>query len=405
MSQIRDYKVLHVLDHSLPEQSGYAYRSHAILKELQKQGMLIEVVTSPKQGSVQELSSSINGVNYQRTMLPAGASTSSLLGQINTIKATRKWIREFIKDGSVRAIHAHSPCLNGLAAMRLGVPLVYEMRSSWEDASVSSGTTTVGSLRYRISKALETFVLRRADAVVVICEGLRRELLERGLPDGKISVVPNALPPEVFDRADPTVVASVRDRFGLKDARVVGFFGSFFEWEGIDELISALPEVIRLVPNAHLLLAGGGRQEPVLREIVEKLGLENRVTFAGRVAHDEVMAFYGAADVVVFPRVSGRLTNMVTPIKPLEAMAQETIVVASDVGGHKELIKHGETGFLYTAGSREGLVREIANILNSKGKMVEIRANARAFVEAERRWSVVSRRYIPLYDFYGKDNA
>lgn len=391
-------RVLHVLDHSLPEQSGYAYRSHAILRELQKQGLLLEVVTSPKQGEAAELSKEIDSILYQRTVLTGNGRTSGVTGQLRSISSTRARIAERCRSSSFDLIHAHSPCLNGLAAMRHGVPMVYEMRSSWEDAAVSVGTTSEGFLRYRVSRALETFTVRRADAVVVICEGLRRELLSRGIPDEKITVVPNALPPEVFLTPDAAVVESVRGRYALADAKVIGFFGSYFEWEGLDELVKSLPDVVHSVPEAHLLLAGGGRQEDVLRKLVRDLGLERKVTFAGRVAHDEVMALYRATDVVVFPRVSERLTEMVTPIKPLEAMAQGTIVVASDVGGHKELIKDRETGFLYPAGNREGLAHTIVRVLMSADDLPKVRARAREFVEAERQWSVVSKRYIPMYD-------
>lgn len=393
--------ILHVLDHSLPEQSGYAYRSHAILRELQKQDLAVDVLTSPKQGVERERESLIDGIRYQRTPPGGDEVTSGVFGQLHTIRATRRQIRKIVRTGSHRLIHAHSPCLNGLAALGLGLPLVYEMRSSWEDAAVSVGRTTAGSLRYRVSKALETFVVRRADAVVVICEGLRQELLARGVPDEKITVVPNALPPEVFELPEEKSMSEVRRRYSQDDAWIIGFFGSFFEWEGIDELIRALPAVIERVPKAHLLLAGGGRQEPALRELVDRLGLESRVTFAGRVPHDEVMALYGAVDVVAFPRVQDRLTDMVTPIKPLEAMAQGTIVVASDVGGHRELVQHEQTGFLYRAGDRGALARALVDVAEAGKHLGDVRAKARQFVEEERQWAVVSRRYGPLYERFG----
>jgi glycosyltransferase involved in cell wall biosynthesis len=367
--------VLHVLDHSLPEQSGYAYRGHAILSELRRLGVSLDVVTGPKQGKSSGNPDKIDGILYQRTVVPEGAITSGVTGQARTIAATRKRIAESLRDGQARLIHAHSPCLNGIAAMGHGIPLIYEMRSSWEDAAVSSGTTTEGSLRYRISKMLETFVVRRADAVVVICEGL-----------------------EMFDLPDQAAVTAVRQRYGLEDAKIIGFFGSFFEWEGVAELIRVLPDVLQAVPGARVLLAGGGRQEDLLRNLVSKLGLEDKVTFAGRVSHADVKAFYGAADVMAFPRVSQRLTDMVTPIKPLEAMAQGAIVVASDVGGHQEMLSHGDTGFLYRAGSREGLAKALAEALAGGDKLVEIRGKARQYVERERQWSVVAQRYVPVYE-------
>ncbi len=272
------------------------------------------------------------------------------------------------------------------------------MRSSWEDAAVSVGATQHGSIRYRLSKALESFVVRRAAAVVVICEGLKDELLSRGVAAEKITVVPNALPSEMFALPERAAVESLRQRFDLADKKVIGFFGSFFEWEGVDELIRALPRIVENVPNAHLLLAGGGRREGAIRDIVSSMGLAGRVTLAGRVSHQEVKAFYGVADVMAYPRVSDRLTNMVTPIKPLEAMAQRVIVVASDVGGHKELVSHEQTGYLYPAGDRKELIETISSALNSIESSDSIREIALRFVSDNRRWSVVSRRYLPLYE-------
>ena len=396
------HTVLQVLDHSLPEQSGYAYRSHAILRELATLGVPLDVLTSPKHGPSAEAASDIDGIRYRRTPLPSDAGTDGVVGQLRTIRATRREVAAACRDRSIGVIHAHSPCLNGLAALGHGVPLVYEMRSSWEDASASVGVTTEGSLRYRLSRALETFVVRRADAVVVICEGLRQELLGRGVPDERITIAPNALPADVFREPPQSEVAAVRERYALSGHRVIGFFGSFFEWEGIDDLVGVMPDVAAAVPDAHLLLAGGGRQEQTLRDLVADMGLETRVTFAGRVQHDEVMALYQVADVVVFPRVPGRLTDMVTPIKPLEAMAQGTIVVASDVGGHRELVRHGETGFLYPAGSREGLARAVCDVLQRTDSLAEVRDRARSFVSGERRWSVVAQRYLPLYENLGQ---
>lgn len=389
--------VLHVLDHSLPEQSGYAFRSHAILCELARLGIGLSVVTSPKQGRTDRETEEIDGIVYCRTSA-GGIPTSGVLGQIRTIRATRARIAGLLRSRDVDLLHAHSPCLNGLAAIGRRVPLLYEMRSSWEDAAVSSGTTSEGSMRYRLSKALETFVVRRADEVVVICNGLKTELTGRGVGEEKITVVPNALPEGMFEPAAAGDAAAVRRRFGLGDAKVVGFFGSFFEWEGLDALIRAMSAVVAAVPSAKLLLAGGGRQEAELRGLAARQGLDERVVFAGRVPHDEVRAFYGAADVLAYPRVSHRLTDMVTPLKPLEAMAQCRPVVASDVGGHKELIEDGRTGFLFPTADESALARTLIRVLENPGGAGDVVGNARRMVETERRWSVVAQRYLPVYE-------
>lgn len=389
--------VLHVLDHSLPEQSGYAFRSHAILKELVRLGLDIDVITSPKHEAGDCEAEEVDGIVYRRTKLLYGTRASSMLGQLRTVHSTRVHVGNLLRGRHVDVVHAHSPCLNAMAAARRGVPMLYEMRSSWEDAAVCSGTTTHRSMRYRISRALETFAAGRAEEIAVICDGLKRELTSRGIPAEKVTVVPNAVPDDMFELAASDKVMEVRARFGLADAKIIGFFGSFFEWEGIDLLVRAMPVVLATHPNAKLLLVGGGRQEQTLRRLAAQDGLEDSVVFAGRINHDDMRSFYGAADVMAYPRLAHRLTEMVTPLKPLEAMAQRRPVVASDVGGHKELIEHARTGLLFPAGHADALSQALVQALYPSTATLEMAANARQVMERERRWSVVAERYLPVY--------
>jgi len=389
--------VLHVLDHSLPEHDGYSFRSHSILTNLIGAGLSIDVVTGPKQGAMHSEADNIDGVNYQRTCIDEDTSTSGIGGQLRTVRLTKRRIAEALRDERSSVIQAHSPCLNGLAAFGHGLPVVYEMRSSWEDASVSVGTTAEGSLRYRISRMLETYVASKADAVVVICEGLKQELMSRGISEAKITVVPNALPEELLALPAAEKVDEVRRRYALDGHKVIGFFGSFFEWEGVDDLLRAMPIVLKVVPDAKLFIAGGGRQEEALHALAKELDLGDRILFAGRVAHDDINALYAAADVMAYPRLPDRLTNMVTPLKPLEAMAQGTAVVASDVGGHKELLTDGETGVLFKAGSYEDLARKLVDVLNGSEDLETMTTAAANGVRLDRRWSVVVQRYLPIY--------
>jgi PEP-CTERM/exosortase A-associated glycosyltransferase len=289
--------------------------------------------------------------------------------------------------------------LNGVAAIRAGVPLVYEMRSSWEDAAVSEGLTTEGSIRYRASRALESFVTRSAQHVFVICEGLRDELIFRGVNSAKISVVPNALQDEMFDDAPSIEVRAVIERHGLANRSVIGYFGSFFDWEGIDVLVDSLPGVIAAVPDVMLLLAGGGRAEKRIRERIRLKELEDRVVFAGRIESSQIRAYYQVADTMVYPRISLKLTEMVTPLKPLEAMASGIPVVASDIGGHRELIEDGISGYLCSPGNREALAASIIRALT--GENAAIVAAARRRVKMERRWPVVAKKYCEIYSQFG----
>ena len=390
-------RILHVLDHSLPVQSGYAFRSAAILREQRRLGWETLQVTGPKHGRGSALAEVVDGTDYQRTPDPGSAvGRLPVIDQLRVIQLLRRRLRGIIATANPDVLQAHSPCLNALAALGLGKPLVYEMRSSGEDAAVSTGTTTEGSLRYRASRWLETYVLRRADAVTTICEGLRTEVIRRGVPADRVTVIPNAVDVDTL-RPLTDDGAAVRERFGLGGNFVLGFIGSFFAWEGLSLLIEALPKVLAARPDARILLVGGGVDEPALRAATQRLGLEGKVVFAGQVPHTEVATLYAAIDVLVYPRLPMRLTDMVTPLKPLEAMALGKLLVASDVGGHRELIVDGDTGVLFKAGDAAALSAALIGLMGSPDRARRIRERGPVFVRERRTWSQAVAGYEPVY--------
>src|SRR5258705_7214809 len=186
-------RILHVLDHSLPVQSGYAFRSDSILREQRALGWETLQVTSPKHGPYTVAAEEIDGLSFFRTPAStAWPARISPLDQWAVVRALRRRVRDLVREFQPDLIQAHSPCLNGLAALGLGVPMIYELRSSWEDAAVSTGATREGSLRYRLSRALETHVLRRARAATTVCEGFQSEAPARGVGAGRIPPVPKA---------------------------------------------------------------------------------------------------------------------------------------------------------------------------------------------------------------------
>lgn len=390
-------RILHVLDHSLPVSDGYSFRSHAILREQRRLGWHTVQVTGPKHGGADALAEDVAGLQYVRT--PAGATPprNAVLEQLAVVRDLRRRLRELIRTERPDIVHAHSPCLNALAAQGLGVPLLYELRSSWEDAAVSNGTTTEGSLRYRASRELESYVLRRADAIVTICEGLRDDVLRRGIAAERVTVVPNAVDPAELDGSTAEQRSAMRARYGLDGMSVLGFVGSYFAWEGLSLLLDALPAILAQRPDVRVLLVGGGNEEDALRRQVGRLGLESSVTFAGRVPHAEVTAMYAAIDVLVYPRQHLRLTDMVTPLKPLEAMALGKLLVASDVGGHRELVRHGETGLLFEADRPDALAGAVLRLLADETLQERCRASGPAYVQAERTWARVVAGYGPVY--------
>jgi PEP-CTERM/exosortase A-associated glycosyltransferase len=279
----------------------------------------------------------------------------------------------------------------------LGLPVVYEVRAFWEDAAADHGTAKEGSMRYRLTRAMETYAFKRVDAVTTICEGLRSDIVARGIPSDKITVIPNAVDIEKFSIGGAPDEA-LKARLGLAGARVLGFIGSFYAYEGLDLLLSALPRILDQVPDVRVLLVGGGPQDDALKQQARQLGIADKVVFTGRVPHSEVNRYYDLVDVLVYPRHSMRLTELVTPLKPLEAMAQGRLFVASDVGGHRELIRDGETGVLFRAESPQDLASKVLDLLVTHERWPAMKTAGRYFVETERNWKVSVARYRDVYN-------
>ncbi|MBA3997530.1 MAG: glycosyltransferase, exosortase A system-associated [Candidatus Accumulibacter sp.] len=394
-------RILHVLDHSIPLHSGYTFRTLSILREQRKLGWETFHLTTPKHVGCTLAEEDVDGWHFYRTAAAAGATAGwPLLGQLALMRQVEQRLYEVAQAVRPNVLHAHSPVLNAIPALRvgrrLGLPVVYEVRAFWEDAAVDHGTTHEGSARYRLTRSLETWALKRADQVTTICEGLRSDIVARGVPAERVTVIPNAVDIEAFDPGG-TPDDALKAELGLAGCTVVGFIGSFYAYEGLDLLLEALPRIVRTLPDVRLLLVGGGPQEQALREQAARLGLESSVVFTGRVPHAEVQRYYDLIDVLAYPRHSMRLTELVTPLKPLEAMAQGRLLVASDVGGHRELIRDGETGMLFRAGSADSLAETIVQLLAKREYWPELRLAGRRFVEQERNWAASVARYHDVY--------
>jgi PEP-CTERM/exosortase A-associated glycosyltransferase len=392
-------RILHVLDHGLPLQSGYTFRTRAILKAQIARGWQVAAVTGARHGQSAEAAETIDGLDFYRTEPPAAAP--SPIGEWREIGALAKRVAEVARDFRPDVIHAHSPVMDAMAALRagraLGVPVLYEIRAFWEDAAVGNGTGSEGSLKYRATKWLETRAVRRADAVAVICEGLKGDLVSRGIGADKIMVSPNGVDLALFGEPAPRDAALAAE-LGLSESDdVVGFIGSFYDYEGLDDLIAAMPALVAARPSAKLLLVGGGPMEQGLRAQAAESPVAGAIRFVGRVPHDQVERYYSLIDVLAYPRKKMRLTDLVTPLKPLEAMAQGRLVAASDVGGHRELIRNGDTGTLFAPDSPPAIADALARLFADRTGWDARRARARAFVEQDRNWSSNISRYAPVY--------
>lgn len=398
-------RILHVLDHSLPLQSGYTFRTRAILKAQEADGHEVRAITGLRQGShavAGDPPEHHAGLTFYRT--PGRPRGRPGWREWREVAALAAAIGKACDDWRPEVLHAHSPALCGMAAARVakarGIPLVYEIRAFWEDAASGNGTGADGTVKYWLTRRLENHVVAQAEAVVTICRGLRDDLIERGVAPAKLSTVPNGVDFTLFGDPPPRDFALARE-LGFDASHeggpVIGFVGSFYPYEGIDDLIAAMPAIVVAHPSAKLLLVGGGPCEAALRAQAEASSAAHAIRFVGRVPHETVERYYSLIDVVAYPRKAMRLTELVTPLKPLEAMAQGKIVAASDVGGHRELIADGLTGTLFVPDDPVDCARALAMLLYRRREWPHQRIASRRAVERDHDWARNVQRYRDVY--------
>lgn len=396
-------RVLHVLDHSLPYFSGYSFRSDYIIRTQQRLGLQPVVVTSPKHEDFTEAKESRDGIDYYRLKWPSfyvlpKPHTVPLLKQAACVAELAKQITKLAAELKVDLLHAHSPSLNGLAASRaarqLGLPCVYEVRYYEEDAAVDRKKLSFNSPLYRLSRRLEWEALKRADRVVTICEALKDDLIARGVPASKLFQAPNGVDTNVFTPREPD--AELIAKYSLRGKTVIGFIGSLYLFEGLEFLVDAVLQLLNQRRDVKLLLAGEGEVEASLRSRIPS-DKQEQIIFAGKVPHPQVKAYYSVMDVLVYPRVRSRLTELTTPLKPLEAMAQQRVVVGSNIGGLRELIRDGETGCLVEPENVAALTQCLTTLVNDANKRQTLAQQAREFVVRERDWERIVERYIDIY--------
>ena len=398
-------RVLHVLHNSLPLLCGYSIRSGAIVRHQRQQGLDPIVVTSARNPNpTAQLVDHVDGIKHFRTARLSKASLP-ILHERALMRTLQQRVEQVIGETRPDIVHAHSPVLVGLPALRAardhGLPFVYEVRDLWENASVDRGKFGYNSPLYRIARRLETRVLRRADAVVTICDTLRDDLSTRVVDPGRVFVVGNGVDADAFDPA--TSDRDVRERWGLTGKQVIAYVGTFQPYEGLDLLIRTLPQILARRPTAHLVIAGGSAGESTaaetsMLELVDQLDLRSHVTFTGRLPHAMTSGVYALADIVAYPRLLTRTTALTTPLKPLEAMAMGRAVVSSDVPAMRELVRDGETGVTFPAGRQEGLARACVRLLEDAVLRRALGERARAWTVGYRRWGTMVGRYHGIYE-------
>jgi glycosyltransferase involved in cell wall biosynthesis len=399
----RSYRILHIVTDALPSTSaGYTVRTQEIALAQRSSGLDPHVVTRI---GFPVTAGEIDG---RRLVTVAGVPYHRLLpwimpGRADTIAKTHlRHAARLVADLSPQVLHAASNYSNALIALALrdatGLPVVYEVRGFWEDTWLSRHAAAAGldsSDRYRLSRALETHCMQSADLVVTLGEAMRDEITERGVPADKIVIVPNGVSDE-FLQPLPDDHGKLRTDLGIKPGEhVVGLVSSLVAHEGIGTLLEAVKILNDRGIRTRALIVGDGPERGALQRQAAALGLD--AIFTGRVPMARVRDYHAVLDVFVVPRTRDRVCQLVTPLKPVEAMASGRAVVVSAVRALEEIVTDKVTGLLAPPQDAEALADRLQELLSSPQLRKDLGGNAREWVARDRTWAHSAQRYREAY--------
>lgn len=408
-------RALYLLHNSLPYHSaGYSTRTHGLLSGLRGLGWDVQGVTRlgypydmPKMADSGEIPSMdvVDGVPYHRLSTTPGIEKKSpITGYVDRyVKALERQVRE----SRPFVLHGASNHWNGLAAVsaahRLGLPAIYEVRGLWEVTRGSRDPQWAQGGMYRFMARMEADAAAHATRVLAITGALKEELVTRGVDEDKITVVPNAVDAERFTPQNRD--AGLEAALGLRGCTVIGYIGSVLDYEGLGLLIDAA-DILRGRRNDFaMLIVGDGAELEKFQELVRERELEDFVRFTGRVPHAEVERYYSLVDIAPFPRLPLPVCEMVSPLKPFEALAMGKAVVASDVAALAEIIQPGVTGLLHRKGDAADLTRQLETLLDDDALRAELAEQGRNWVREHRQWTDVARIVSGIYEELGGRRA
>ena len=396
-------RVLMALHSSLPASTaGYTYRSHSLLTALHRQAA--DVRTYTRLGYPLEADAGVAGedvvddIRYRRIQAP-DALRGNKAPMEAYLRAYADALRLIVRRERIHIVHTASNYVNAVAGLLASSdaqrPFIHEVRGFWELSGASKNEDDAIVPYNAIEASLEAGAARQADRVLTLNIPMKRELVERGVAEDRIVIVPNGIDPGAFSPQSPD-----RDLFGqlgFRPAPTIGYIGSFINYEGLDHLVAAMAMLNERGIPFNGLLVGDGEMLAPLRRMVEERGLSDIVRLPGRVPHDQVRRYYSLIDIAPFPRKPFRVCELVSPMKPFEAMAMAKAVVVSDVAALADMVDDGRTGMTFAKGNANDLADVLALLLRSDELRHELGASARNWVLSNRTWqgsaSVIAQVY------------
>jgi glycosyltransferase involved in cell wall biosynthesis len=400
-------KVFYLLHNRLPYNSGgYATRSHGLLTNVSSFGWDINGVSRlgypwdkmPNKES--NKSDIIDNIKYYRLL--NGKIGLGKLPMREYLEEYAKELLKKVKEERPNIIHAASNHMNGLVgnyvAKSVGIKSVYEVRGLWEITRISRQPEWKNTEYYELMVNLEAEAARGADKVLTLTEALKDEMIARGVNGDKIEILPNGVTSNRFQPLDRD--SKLEDNLGLKDKVIIGYIGSVVAYEGLEYLVDSIEILIKKgISNIAVLIVGDGAVLDMVKNRVESKELNDYFIFTGRVPHEEVERYYSLVDITPFPRKGQPVCEMVSPLKPFEAMAMEKAVISSNVAALEEIVTDGYNGILFQKDSVEDLADKLEILIDDKELRVKLGKQSREWVIEQRDWRVISEKLANVYSY------
>ena len=409
--------VIYHASQSMPHtSSGYAIRTHGLVSSLKKKGYSVDVLlrngypldrSDFKGGTVHPIEE-IEDVFYHFSHTNPNDSTLINYQEVYNFNQLQNYETQAInsiisaaKKINPIAIHSASNFVVGLAGVKaaktLGIPSIYEIRGFWHLTQSTKKEGYEGSDHYTLSERFEIEVAKESDYVFTITNALKEILVDSGVEESKISVLPNAVDISKFNLNPKD--RKLEKELGFEGKVVIGYIGSFVNYEGLDLLL----EACAILKERHgdifrLLLVGDGDMMQLLRRTARFLQLEEIIVFTGRIPHEEVQQYYSLIDIAPLPRKGLRVCELVSPLKPFEAMGSGKVLITSSVQALAEIVEDGVTGLIFEKDNSEDLAAKLEIAILDEDLRIAIGENANKWVTENHSWDVISERVTKVYD-------
>jgi len=386
---------------ALPEiQSGYTLRSRSVALGLQGAGLRIQAVTAAgfPQGSRRLDRPERRPLGNLDVWRIGGTGTDLSPDELGAATATG--LARVIDESGSGVLISTTPYLTAATALAVARSrkrkMIYEVRGFLEETWVSrAGVGADTSELYQRWRDAETRTMRNADAVVTLSDGMRDEIVARGTPGDRVFVVPNGVDVSNFTPQAPD--SALRAQLGIPaGVPVLGYIGSLVQYEGIPDLVRAAALLRDQGVDFRLLIVGSGADAGRISYAIQEANLGSLVVMPGRVPHAEVRRYHSLIDLFVVPRTADRVCQLVTPLKPYEAMAMGRCVVASDVAAIRQVVREGETGRLATPENPADLARVLRELIEAPEVRVQLGQTAQEWVRRERSWEAIGAIYADV---------